>query len=191
MLCSIEVVVSSGNAVQLLCMLKHPLVRLGYDADEYRKLLAEFEIRVVRGHSATGFEAIGSAIREEFQQLEEFWRKVVEAISPMINVREGSTIGEIAAAHVQCLERLMNKLDTSECTHALNKICTFFSLFDNYCMGVAVFSLTSYKEVCTLLVRAFFTVERNKLFGVNLATRDAAVLGVQRSRVQTTLQPPT
>ncbi len=175
-LCSIEVVVSSGNAVQLLCMLKHPLVRLGYDADEYCKLLAEFEIRVVRGHSAAGFEAIGSAIREEFQQLEEFWRNVVEAISPMVAVREGSTIGEIAAAHVQCLERLMDKLDTSACTHALNKISTFFSLFDNYCVGVAVFSLTSYKEVCTLLVRAFFTVERNKLFGVNLATRDAAVL---------------
>ncbi|MFV9893733.1 MAG: PD-(D/E)XK nuclease family protein [Anaplasma ovis] len=175
-LCSIEVVISSGNAVQLLCMLKHALVRFGYDADEYHKLLTEFETGVIREHSATGFEAIGSVIKEDFQQLEEFWCKIIGAISPMIAVCGGSTIAEVAAAHIQCLKRLMGKPATSECAHALNRMTQFFSLFDNYCTGAGVFSLMSYKEVCTLLVRAFFVAERNKLFEINLTTRDTVIL---------------
>ncbi|MCU7611431.1 PD-(D/E)XK nuclease family protein [Anaplasma capra] len=177
-LCVVEVLLSPEDTVRLLYLLKHPLVTLGYDADGYRELLVTLEVEIIRERSATSFEAIGNVIKEDFQQLEELWSRVMGAVSPLIAVHEGCTISEVAAAHAKCLKLLCgcgtNGLAAH--THALNRIEQFFSLFRNRCTGAMTFSLVKYKEACELLIGAFFARERNKFSAVNLATRDVVII---------------
>ncbi|MGN7678967.1 MAG: PD-(D/E)XK nuclease family protein [Anaplasma sp.] len=176
-LCVVEVVLSSGNSVQLLHMLKHPLVELGYGTGEYRALLYALEVEVIREHSVTGFEAIGKVIQENFRQLEAFWAKITEIIEPLVRIRDGHTVSEVSAAHLQCLKALTGEGVDRGTAHrrAWERIVEYFSVFYSYCMGVKVFSLRKYRDLCAVLVNSFFPIERNLLSSVNLVSRDVVI----------------
>ncbi|MGN7661867.1 MAG: PD-(D/E)XK nuclease family protein [Anaplasma sp.] len=177
-LCVVEVALSSGNSVQLLHMLKHPLAGFGYGIGEYRALLSALEVEVIREHSVTGFEAIGKVVQENFRQLEAFWTKITEIIAPLVAIRDGHTVSEISAAHLQCLKVLTGESVDRGTVHrrAWERMREYFSVFDSHCMGVKVFSLRKYRDLCAVLVNSFFSIERNLLSSVNLASRDVVIL---------------
>ena len=180
-LCVIDVVLSGGDSTSLLALLKHPLVMLGYKAEEYFKLVSEFEIDIVRKKAASGFEIIDNTIDKTTPELLCFWQSVTNPLNILRTTSRGRySISEIQLAHMSCIDGLIGENSELEAHSMREEACCeirkFFSMLRTYCTGAKVFSLQSYYIVCSVFLEGNYCLERNRLSSVSFIRGDTVVI---------------
>ena len=177
----VDVVLNDGNSVHLLALLKHPLVTLGYEAEEYRRLISEFETEIIRKKAASGFEVIANIIDATTPEVFCFWQNVTSIFRTLRGMIKGRySISELKRAHMACIEMLVDYSSEHEVRpmHAMAFCDTerFFSLLIVCCTGKKVFSLQRYHVACKALLASIYTPERNRLSSISFMRGNTVVV---------------
>ncbi|MDB1135092.1 hypothetical protein [Candidatus Anaplasma sp. TIGMIC] len=175
----LEVVLSAGEAAHLLALLKHPLVTLGYEEEQYRSIVSEFEIDIIRKNSVSGFDAIGNVISEKSPELVEFWCNVQEVLRGLVCLRSTHSMGEILGEHWSCIRSLIagkHRDMSAYRSSALDEMENFFTEMYKYCTTAEVFSMQSYRRVCTEVVAHYFCARSNELSAMSFARNEVVII---------------
>ncbi|WP_433846668.1 hypothetical protein AB9K21_01785 [Anaplasma phagocytophilum] len=182
MLCVIEVVVSEGDAAHLLSMIKHGMVTIGYeDKEAYGAAVCQFETEIIRKHAVSGFEAITNAVYEVGSaESREYWRRVVEAIGPFMELDGKHSLGEIVQAHLKSIRNLVGGnsayVKRDNCDGIFENIEAFFRNLTAYCKGKKIFTVRNYKHICKDLLECYFKDERNDIFSVGSVRSEVVII---------------
>ncbi|MFV9838721.1 MAG: hypothetical protein AB8U44_01705 [Aaplasma endosymbiont of Hyalomma asiaticum] len=179
----VDVILNGGNSVHLLALLKHPLVTLGYKAEEYRGLISKFETDIIRRKAVSGFEVIGNIIETETTTPEIFcfWHNVTSILGTLRGMICGRySLSELKRAHIACIKMLVDSSSKHEeepmHATAFCDIERFFSLLSSCCTGKKVFSLQSYHVACKAFLESIYTIERNRLSTISFLRGNTVIV---------------
>ncbi|WP_174855531.1 PD-(D/E)XK nuclease family protein [Wolbachia endosymbiont of Ctenocephalides felis wCfeT] len=174
---TIEVLISNWNSVALLSLLKHRLVNFGYAKEEYRQILSEFEIEILRNFNTIGLKDIIRAIdghkqlkyKDDILEIIKKLDKIFNLLLKCINCN----IAEVTAAHLQCINMLygVNFLELD------SEIGDFICNFSNACEGITIkCSLELYSKILTLFLERDFFSATNDLNRFSLYHNKVVIL---------------
>lgn len=165
----LDVLTSNWGSVELLSLLKHPFTNLGYSKDEYSRILANFEIKILRSLSQLGIHEIKKSI--DSYEISSFFSKVELSFAPLVS-SINSSIFKIAKAHVECALRL-SKIDFLQLSSDIGDFMT--TLIKEY-EEIKISSLESYQKILSLLLQSKFTSAPNHLHRFSLHKNKIVIL---------------
>lgn len=166
----LDVLASNWGSVELLSLLKHPFTNLGYSKDEYDKILADFEIKILRNLDQQGIEEIKKST-DSYPEISSFFNKVELSFAPLIS-NINHNILEIAKAHVECAERL-SKINFLQLG---NEIGNFMITLIRECEKVEISTLELYQKILSLLLQNKFSSTPNHLHRFSLHKNKVVIL---------------
>ncbi|XGA08209.1 MAG: PD-(D/E)XK nuclease family protein [Wolbachia endosymbiont of Xenopsylla cheopis] len=166
----LDVLTSNWGGVELLSLLKHPFIDLGYPKDEYNKILADFEIKILRNLSNSGIEAIKKGIDSyNDSEISSFFSKVELNFAPLTS-NINHNISKIAKAHIECAQRLSKFLQLG------NEISDFMVALIRECEKVEINTLELYQKILNLLLQNKFSSISNHLHRFSLHKNKVVIL---------------
>ncbi|WP_339045231.1 PD-(D/E)XK nuclease family protein [Candidatus Mesenet endosymbiont of Agriotes lineatus] len=166
----LDILTSNWGSVELLSLLKHPFIDLGYPKDEYNKILADFEIKILRNLNQMGIEEIRKGT-DSYNDLEisAFFRKVELSFASLIS-NINHNISEIAKAHVECAQKLSQFLQLG------NELSDFMITLIRECERVEINTLELYQKILSLLLQNKFSSTQNHLHRFSLHKNKVVIL---------------
>ncbi|QJC27681.1 ATP-dependent helicase/nuclease subunit B [Anaplasma platys] len=176
--CVLEVISSGGEASKLLAVLKHPLVSLESQGDNYEAFISEFELSVIRESAASGFEMISKVVALNDGAFVRFWQEVISVFSPLLQLKGPCTLEKISQEHFNCLSNLMCGKRCSEglFRDAERKIYNFFALLKSCCKRTELFYISNYRSLIAVAAEHFFHNRGNDITSAFFASGSVIVV---------------
>nr|WP_253299785.1 hypothetical protein [Wolbachia endosymbiont of Chironomus riparius] len=155
LLYSINTLTSNWNSIELLSLLKHPLITFNYTKEKYNKIISEFEIEILRNFNVNDLKKIIYMINKnkkiKYKEDIIYIINTLQAIfNPLIHIINHS-IYKIAITHLKCIEMLSG-------SHLSNEVRNYMSNFINACEDVNFrCSLDLYSKILTLFLKRIFS----------------------------------
>ncbi len=166
----LDVLASDWGSIELLSLLKHPFIDLGYSQDEYNKILVDFEIKILRNLYNSGMQEIKKSVDSyNCSEISSFFSKIEHSFMPLIDAMEHNIL-DIAKAHVECVQGL------SKINFLGNEIGSFMVTLIQECQKVEISTLELYQKILSLLLQNKFTSMPNNLGRFSLYKNKVIIL---------------